>query len=121
MFFVCDRVVLAPFVLNMAWKSVSAAKSLFSVTFAVKTKKTNAWQLGTSQKSIKNLNTILEHRAMTSTDTATYFSNAERYCFLNLTDCSIFSLYMLYTDFIKMADVRKRSGVSYRQHGVEAF
>ena len=27
----------------------------------------------------------------------------------------------LYTEFIKMADARKRSGVSYQQHGVEAF
>ena len=27
----------------------------------------------------------------------------------------------LYTEFIKMADAQKRSGVSYRQHGVEAF
>ena len=26
-----------------------------------------------------------------------------------------------YTEFIKMAGARKRSGVSYRQHGVEAF
>ena len=34
--------------------------------------------------------------------------------------CSL-DLNVLYTEFIKMADVRKRSGVSYPQHGVEAF
>ena len=27
----------------------------------------------------------------------------------------------VYTEFVKMADACKRSGVSYRQHGVEAF
>ena len=63
----------------------------------------NIVQLG-GQKSVTLLNATMLH------DIFDWFDRDIK---------SSFSL--LYTEFIKMADARKRSGVSYRQHGVEAF
>ena len=51
------------------------------------------------------------------------FQNAIKFLLSSQIQCMYMQMHVIlqHTQFIKMADTRKRSGMSYQQHGVEAF